>query len=196
VLNLKSFLILARQSLPVFAVFIACGCAAWAQPDGPMGPPPDGPPPGASEQQRGPSIERELKHLTQLLALTADQQTQVKAILTDQHQQIEALFKSDSKSADGEPQLPSRETMEANRSSIKALHEATRAKIAALLTDSQKVKFEALSKKQAKSEAQQDDDMPPPPPDGEGGPPPDGGGGPGGGGPGGGGPGGGGPPGV
>jgi hypothetical protein len=139
----------------------------------------------------GPNIERELKQLTQLLTLSADQQTQVKAILTDQHQQLEELFKSGSKSADGQDQLPSRETMEANRAAMKALHEATQAKIVALLSDDQKTKYVAWTKKHQKFSSQQDsDDPPPPPPDGEGGPPPDGGGGPGGG------PGGGGPPGV
>ena len=189
--NFKLFLPLARRTVPVFSVFIACCGAAWAQPDGPMGPPPDGPPPGQMEQAHGPSVERELKHLTQLLALSDDQQTQVKAVLTDQHQQIEALFKPADSDKSGEMQMPSRETMEANRTAIKALREATQAKIAALLSDDQKTKFAAWVKKHEKSAAQQEgDDMPPPPPDGEGGPPPDGGGGPGGG------PGGGGPPGV
>jgi hypothetical protein len=142
------------------------------------------------EQSHGPSVERELKHLTQLLTLSADQQTQVKAVLTDQHQQIEALFKPADSDKTSEEQLPSRETMEANRAAMKALREATQTKIAALLTDDQKTKFAAWIKKHEKSSSQQDEDAPPPPPDGEGGPPPDGGGGSGGG------PGGGGPPGV
>jgi Spy/CpxP family protein refolding chaperone len=147
------------------------------------------------QQSHGPSVDKEVKQLTALLTLTADQQTQVKAILTDQKQQIETLFKPPAKSTSGkasdDDQLPSREAMEAIRTSIKTIREDTRTKIAALLTADQQTKFAAWAKKQAKSQSQQDDDMPPPPPDGDGGPP-DGGGGP----PGGGGPGGGGPPGI
>ena len=71
---------------------LAAGCGAlWAQPDASGGPPPDGPPPGEMQQDRGPSVDKELKQLTQVLTLTTDQQTQVKAILTDQHEQIKAL---------------------------------------------------------------------------------------------------------
>jgi periplasmic protein CpxP/Spy len=195
-IDFRHFMIAARRMAPVFGLSIACCCVAWAQPDGPGGPPPDGgPPPGEMQQnQRGPSVDRQLKRLTQLLTLTADQQTQVKAILTDEHQQMEALFKSAAKSgkaaadtAASEDQLPSREEMEARRAAMKTIRTDTQAKIAALLTDDQKTKFAAWEKKRAKASAQQEngDDAPPPPPDGEGGPPPDGGGGPGGGGPGG-----------
>lgn len=194
-IELKRFMNLARRFAPVFGLSIACCTVAWAQPDGPGGPPPDGGPPPGEMQQRGPNVERQLKQLTQLLTLTADQQTQVKAILTDQRQQIEALFKPAAQSgktaSDNEFQPPSREAMEAARTAMKVIRADSQAKIAALLTDDQKTKFAAWEKKRAKASAQQDNDgMPPPPPDGEGGPPPDGGGGPGGG------PGGGGPPGV
>lgn len=186
-IDLKHFIFMARRIMPLAGLSLACCCAALAQPDGPGGPPPDGPPPGQEQQHpRGPSVERELKQLTQLLTLTADQQTQVKGLLTDQHQQIEALLKP---AAASEDQPPSREAMEAGRTAIKAIHADTNAKIAALLTDDQKTKFAAWEKKRAKASAQhENDDAPPPPPDGEGGPPPDGGGGPGGGGPGSGGP--------
>jgi len=198
-IDLKRFMIAARRSVPVFGLSIACCCVAWAQPDGPGGPPPDGgPPPGEmQQQQRGPGVEHQLKRLTELLTLTAEQQTQVKAILTDQHHQMEALFKpasgssgkASSGSAAAEDQPPSREAMEAMRGAMKAIHADTQAKIAALLTDDQKTKFAVWEQKRAKASARQEsDEMPPPPPDGEGAPPPDGGGGPGGGGPGGGGP--------
>jgi Spy/CpxP family protein refolding chaperone len=150
------------------------------------------------QQSRGPSVERQLKRLTELLTLTADQQTQVKAILTDQRQQMVALFKqASSGGAAAEDQPPTREAMESMRAEMKTIHAAAQAKIAALLTADQKVTYAAWNKKHERASARQEnDDMPPPPPDGEGGPPPDGGGGPAGAGPGGGGPGGGGPPGV
>jgi len=191
-------ILLARRTLPLLAMLVALCGSAWAQPDGSGGPPPGGPPPGEFQpQQHGPSVERELKQLTQLLALTAGQQTQVKAILTDQHTRIEALFKpaaTDAKN-DSAPQPPDPDQMQALRASAKSIRQAAHESIAALLTADQAAKFAAWAKKSARSQAQQEsEDMPPPPPDGEGGPPPDGGGGPGGG-PGGGGLGGG-PPGI
>jgi Spy/CpxP family protein refolding chaperone len=204
---------LARRTLLLAGVLIASCCALWAQPGGSMGPPPDGPPPGGMqanmpEQLSGPGVERQLKRLTQLLTLTEAQQAQVKAILTNQRQQVEALVKpakasantgsasaaGDGKTASNEDQPPDREVMEALRAAVKSIHEETRAKIAAVLTDSQKTTYAAWEAKREKAAAKQEqsEDMPPPPPDGEDGPPPDGGGG----GPGGGGPPGGGPPGI
>jgi|WetSurMetagenome_2_1015567.scaffolds.fasta_scaffold14497_2 Spy/CpxP family protein refolding chaperone len=137
------------------------------------------------QQHRGPSVELQLKQLTELLMLTPDQQKQVGALLTDEQQQIEALLKPPAdggKPASSEDQPPSREAMEAARAAIKAIHEDTQSKIAAVLTDDQKTKFEVWEKQRAEASRQQDGEMPPPPPDGDGGPPPDGGG-PGGGGP-------------
>jgi Spy/CpxP family protein refolding chaperone len=177
----------ARRTLPM-AVVLAAGCGAlWAQPDGPMGPPPDGPP--ASElqqQQRGPSVERELKQLTQLLTLTAEQQAQVKVLLTDQHQQIETLYrqsKPTTQSAKTAPDDPSNDDPQARfaamasaRAAANAIRKDAQARIALLLNDAQKEKFAAWQKKQDKAAEQQSNEMPPPPPDGADGPPPDGGG--------------------
>lgn len=188
------YLFALRRVLPLFGLLLALCGSALAQMGGP---PPDGPPPGEMQlsAQSGPSIDRQLKQLTQQLTLTSDQQTQVKLILTDQQKQIQALFTSamgSDKSAQSEP--PSPEAMQSLRAASKTIRQAGRTEITALLTDTQKTRFESLSKKQTRAEAQQDDAMPPPPPEGDGGPPPDDGGGPGGGGPGGGGPGG--PPGL
>jgi len=194
-------ILLARRTLPLLAMLLALCGSAVAQQDTPGGPPPDGTPPGEFQpQQHGTSVDRELRQLTQLLALTADQQSQIKDILTDRHARIEALFKPASSSAadaksDAAPQPPDPDQMQATRAAAKSIRQAAQERIAALLTADQAAKFAAWSKKRARSQAQQEsEDMPPPPPDGEGGPPPDGGGGPGGG-PGGGGPGGG-PPGI
>jgi Spy/CpxP family protein refolding chaperone len=181
-------ILLARRTLPLLAMLLALCGSVGAQPDGPGGPPPDGPPPGAFQpQQHGPSVDRELKQLTQLLALTAGQQSQVKDILTEQHARIEALFKPASSTAadaknDAPPQPPDPDRMEAIRAAAKSIREAAQERIKALLSADQAVKFAAYAKKRARSQAQQEsEDMPPPPPDGEGGPPPDGGGDPGGG---------------
>jgi Spy/CpxP family protein refolding chaperone len=186
-----------RRALWMACVLAASCCVLQAQPDGQGGPPPDGPPPGEMLQQsHGPSVERQLKQLTQLLILTTEQQAQVKVILTDQHQQIEALFnqskpaaqngKTRTDAASSDDWRPDFEAMQKMRAAAKAIREDANAKIAETLTDDQKVKFAAWEKKRQKASARQEgDDMPPPPPDGEGGPPPDGGGGapPGGGGP-------------
>jgi Spy/CpxP family protein refolding chaperone len=62
--------------------------------------------------------------------------------------------------------------MEAVRAAIKAIHDDTQSKIAAVLTDDQKTKFAAWEKQRAEAiERQENNDAPPPPPDGAGGPP-------------------------
>jgi len=191
--------IAARNLRAPRALLMACALAAschalQAQPDGPGGPPPDGPPPGEMQpQSRGPSVDRELKQLTQLLTLTTAQQTQVKAILTDEHQQVEALMSQSRQAAQGEKtSAEAGDDREAHwaaikktRAAVEAVREEAHAKIAAALSDDQKTKFTAWEKKREKAAAREEsDDMPPPPPDGGDGPPPDGGGGaPGGGGP-------------
>jgi hypothetical protein len=131
---------------------------------------------------RGPSVARELKQLTHLLALTSDQQTQVKAILDDRHSKIETLFKhaqdsaSSGNSPDGQPGSgtpPSRDSMDKLRAEADTIRKDANARIAAVLSDDQKVKFSAWVDRHAR----QGDDMPPPPDDGNG-PPPGGDGGP------------------
>lgn len=181
-IEFANYVSLARRTLLIGGVLAGSCCVLWAQPDGPMGPPPDGSTPGEMQQQRphGPSVDRELKQLTKMLTLTTEQQTQAKAILTDQHQQMEALFKQSnpsSNAASSDEQRPSHEAMESMRSSMKAIRDDAHAKIAAILTDDQKAKYAAWEKKQQSKSRQDGDDMPPPPPDGDGGPPPDGGGG-------------------
>jgi Spy/CpxP family protein refolding chaperone len=93
------------------------------------------------QHQRGPSVERKLKQLTQLLTLTAEQQAQVKTILTDEHQQIEAVFRPTKAASEDQP--PSPETREAARTAIRALRADTQSKIAAVLTADQKASYAA-----------------------------------------------------
>ncbi|MDR3792945.1 MAG: Spy/CpxP family protein refolding chaperone [Terracidiphilus sp.] len=181
-----------------FAALLAATLAgpAFAQPDGGgFGPPPGGGPQDGfdnSTTQRGPNVDRELKKLTKLLTLTADQQTQVKVLLTERNQKIGELMKanrpaSKKDSADNSSQTatqndgpPDAAQFEQIRTQMKAIRDEANTKIGALLTDEQATKFKQWLKQQKRSD---DDGMPPPPPDGgTGGPPPDGGG-PGGGGP-------------
>jgi hypothetical protein len=76
--------------------------------------------------------EGQLKHLTEALDLTTDQQTQIKPILTARDLQRQQIFADQS-------------LAEADRhTKMKAIQDATRGKIEAVLTDAQKQKFEAM----------------------------------------------------
>jgi septal ring factor EnvC (AmiA/AmiB activator) len=116
------------------------------------------------DMSRGPSVDRELKRLTQLLTLTDAQQAQVKTLLTEQKQQMDALRKS-AQAEDGNP--------ETDREKMQAVRAVTDSKIEALLSDDQKSKYAAWQE-QRKAAMERNrrgqEDQPPPPPDG--GPPP------------------------
>lgn len=120
--------------------------------------PPAGPPPGGMHGRGGP--ERELEHLTQMLSLTADQQSQVKTLLTERRQKMEALRNSNSETS-GQAATPRREQMESIRNE-------TDTKITALLNDDQKTKFAAWqAERKARMEHREGggpDGAPPPPP--------------------------------
>lgn len=120
----------ATRALFVAGVLTAVSTAFWAQAN-PPAPPPDG------MHQHGPSVERQLGHLTEILSLTPAQQAQVKDLLTAQREQMEALHKSaPGTDATAEPSRPDHQQME-------AIHNATDTKIAALLNEDQKTKFAA-----------------------------------------------------
>lgn len=161
----------------LFAALLAVLLAAplTAQSDG--GPPPGGPPPDGMDQSgppRGPSVERDLKRLTKLLALTPDQQAQVKIVLTDRNQKFGELMRgmrppgADPSNQQGPP---SEEQMEQVRTQMKAIQDGTNARISALLNPEQAAKFQVWLKQQ-RQRGNDDGMMPPPPPDGgPGGPP-------------------------
>jgi periplasmic protein CpxP/Spy len=117
---------LARRTLLLAGVLAVSCCALWAQNDSP--------PPGQMRQRGNP--ERELQQLTQMLSLTADQQTQVKTLLAEQRQKMEALRNAPSGGASSQATPPSREQMQ-------AIRQDTDSKITALLNDDQKPKFAA-----------------------------------------------------
>ena len=89
--------------------------------------------PGQGEHGRGRmDAEGQLKHLTEALDLTTDQQAQIKPILAARDQQRQQIFADQS-------------LAEADRhTKMKAIQGATRGKIEAVLTDTQKQKFEAM----------------------------------------------------
>jgi Spy/CpxP family protein refolding chaperone len=137
-------------------VIVAGSCALYAQADAQTPPPPDRP---DGMHHRGPGVERQLGELTHVLTLNESQQAQVKTLLTAQREQMEALRRPQAES-DVEQPRPNREQME-------QIHQATDAKIAALLNDDQKAKFAAWQKqRQAMMERHRgpDGQEPPPPP--------------------------------
>jgi len=84
-------------------------------------------------QGRGmPSVEDHVKLLTEKLDLTADQQAKAKTILEDQRQQMDAIRKDDSLSR------------EDKMSKMRALRQASQAKLREILTDDQKKKLDQL----------------------------------------------------
>lgn len=90
---------------------------------------------GQGHHRRGmPSVDDQVKNLTEQLSLTDDQQGKVKAILQDTHDQMMKLMQDDSVSRE--------DKMAKGRS----LHEAAVGKIRDILTDDQKKKFDDMQK--------------------------------------------------
>jgi Spy/CpxP family protein refolding chaperone len=108
-------------------LFAACltAFAAFAQ---------QGPPPGGGEghgPRRGmPSVDDQLKNLSERLSLTADQQAKIKPILEDTHQQVQKLRDDESMAR------------EDKMAKMRSIHEDSMAKVKAVLTDDQKKKFD------------------------------------------------------
>lgn len=186
-IDFETWLSRLGQALLIAVLLMPGASLLGAQSPDSMSPPPGGPPPGEfqPEQPHAPSVQRELKRLTRLLALTDDQQAQVKTILTAQQQQIKDLLQKAQSGTSGDgstaQQSSASNQIEALRAQVKSIRAAANDKIAALLTGDQSTKFAAWEKRQekrAEAEQQNQDEMPPPPPPGDQGPPPDGGGGP------------------
>lgn len=79
-----------------------------------------------------PSVDDQVKMLSQRLNLTEDEQAKIKPILEDQHTQMQGLMKDSSLSpAD-------------RRDKAMSIHDQTHAKIRDVLTDDQKKKFDAM----------------------------------------------------
>jgi hypothetical protein len=89
---------------------------------------------GAGHAKRGhmPSAEAQLKHLTDVLNLTDNQQTAAKAILDDTHKQAETVMADKSLSP------------EDRKAKMTTLHESAHAKIREILNDEQKKKFDEM----------------------------------------------------
>jgi len=125
----------------------------------PAGGPPPGGPPGPGMRGRGPNFDV----IAQRLSLTDDQKPKVKAILDDQRQQMRDLWQN---------QDLSREDRMAQ---MKSIHEATDAKLEAVLTADQFTQWQQMRPRMGGPRNGPPGGPPPgsPPP---GGPPPDNGG--------------------
>ncbi len=85
---------------------------------------------------RGPmSPDEQLAHMTKALNLTADQQTQIKPLLEARRQQMMQMHEDTSL------------TREDRMTKFKALDDDTHSKIAAVLDDKQKAKFQKMAER-------------------------------------------------
>ena len=136
-----------RRNLGTFALsgLLALGIASTAafsqdnaaQPQAQQGPG------GRGAHRMDPDAQ--LKHMTEALDLTADQQAQIKPLLVARNQQAQQLF------ADQSLAQADRHTK------MKAIQDETKGKILSVLNDTQKQKFEAMH-------ARGGHEGPPPPP--------------------------------
>lgn len=119
----------------------------------------------AGRHHHPPSAERQLRHMTKALNLTADQQQQILPILQDRNQQMKALHDNTSLS----PQD--------RRDQARSIMQNTHQKIEAVLNDTQKQQFEQMMQQRrdhwkngrngAPGAGPGDAGTPPPPPDGQ-----------------------------
>ena len=94
-----------------------------------------------------PSVEDQLKNLTERVGLTDDQQAKIKPILEDARAQMQKVMQDDSMSRE--------DKMAKGRS----MREATNSKIREVLNDDQKKKFDDLQKEmQERRQRQQGND--------------------------------------
>jgi Spy/CpxP family protein refolding chaperone len=152
---------LSRIRMTVFSLLFAAagglfgvGPRLLAQQDGPppdfQGPPPGGPPPGES-------VKKQLSRMTHRYELTPSQQETIKPVLEDERKKTAELFANTS--------LPSEEKF----AQVRAIRQDAAAKISAVLTDTQRSKFEEDEAKRESRRQGPDMDGPPgPPPDGAG----------------------------
>ncbi|MGO8720958.1 MAG: hypothetical protein ACLQMO_17350 [Acidobacteriaceae bacterium] len=126
--------------------------------------------------RRPPSPERQLRHLTKMLDLTADQQQQMLPILQDQHKQMESIQNNTALSP------------EQRRQQMRTAMRDTHQKLEAIMNDSQKQQFEQEMQQRRDRMGRgrmghgmggagtpplpPDSENPPPPPEGQNPPPP------------------------
>ncbi len=131
----KSFL---GATIAVAAVSLCIGLGTVLAQDN-QGQPPQGPPPGMGEHMGRhpmPSVDDQLKHLTNKLSLTDDQQAKLKPILEDQRKQMEQIHNDSSLSRQD------------RFSKMRELHSSTDNQIKAVLNEDQQKKFDKMREEQ------------------------------------------------
>lgn len=102
------------------------------------------------------NVDKELATMTKRYSLTDSQKSEIRPILVDQQHKMEALFQDSSLEPDE------------RFSKLRAIHDEQVSKVSAVLTDSQRAKYQ----KDQKRMEQRPGPEGPPPPDGPGGGPP------------------------
>jgi periplasmic protein CpxP/Spy len=146
---------------------LLCGLAiaAWLGSIFPVSAQEPGPPPPddmeAPQNMRPPkmNVDKEITRMAKRYALSDAQKTQIRPILIEEQQKLDAVFQDSSL------------TPEDRFSKMRVIHEEQVSRISAVLSDSQKARYQ---KDERGKDHQQGPDGPPPPPPGEGGggPPP------------------------
>jgi len=106
---------------------------------------------GQGHQRHRMDPDAQLQRMTQQLALSSDQQNQIRPILVDRQQKMQALWQNQSLS------------QEDRRSQMMSIRQDSNAKIEAVLSDSQKQKFEAMQERRGRHRGGQGDEGEPQP---------------------------------
>ena len=123
----------ARTVIFLCIAFFAIGAFAMQSQQTPSS---QGTQPAAGQAEQGehrqmPTIDEQVKRLSDRLTLTNDQQAKTRTVLEDQHTQAQAMMKDDSLSQDDK------------RQKFMSLRQTTISRIRDILNDDQKQKFDA-----------------------------------------------------
>jgi periplasmic protein CpxP/Spy len=121
------------KTIRTIALLAVCALAAVAFAQQSTPPSQGGAGDGSGHRRGMPSVDDQLKNMTQALNLTDDQQAKIKPILEDAHTQMQKVMQDDS--------TLSRED---RMSKIRSLHEAASGKVREVLTDEQKKKYDDM----------------------------------------------------
>ena len=101
---------------------------------------------GQGHQRHRMDPDEQLQRMTQQLGLSTDQQNQIRPILVDRQQKMQALWQNQSLSQSD------------RRSQMMSIRQDSNAKIEAVLSDSQKQKFEAMQERRGRHRGGQGDE--------------------------------------
>lgn len=101
---------------------------------------------GQGHQRHRMDPDEQLQRMTQQLGLSTDQQNQIRPILVDRQQKMQALWQNQSLSQSD------------RRSQMMSIRQDSNAKIEAVLSDSQKQKFEAMQERRGRRRGGQGDE--------------------------------------